>query len=103
VWFLPAGEALVYQLRIYNAGDPARPDQSLSLQLELRQGERVVYQSAWQPLAPLVVRRDAKGVEVGGQLKAALPAGVYELAVHVRDERRGKTVSAAAPFAVEAR
>lgn len=71
------------------------------MQIELRQGERSVHQSRWQPLAPLLVRRDAKGLEVGGELRALLPAGVYELVVAVRDERRKRTVTTAVPFAVE--
>lgn len=93
------GEPLIYQFRVYNVagGDAA----NLSMQIELRQGERAIYSSPWQPLAPLVVRRDAKGVEVGGQLKATLPAGVYELGLSVRDERAKRTVRGAVEFAVE--
>jgi hypothetical protein len=71
------------------------------MQSELRQGERTIYTGAWTALAPLVVRRDAKGTEVGGQLKAALPPGTYELRVSVRDERRKKTVRGSVGFAVE--
>jgi VWFA-related protein len=93
------GEPLVYQFRVYNAEGASNAD--LSMQLELRQGERVIYTGAWDALAPLVVKRDAKGAEVGGQLKAALPPGTYELRVSVRDERRKKNVRGAVGFSVE--
>jgi VWFA-related protein len=95
------GEPLVYQFRVYHGEDARGDSANLSMRLELRQGERAIYQSPWQPLAPLVVRRDAKGTEVGGQLRASLPAGVYELGVSVRDERRKQTVRGAVEFAVE--
>lgn len=93
------GEPLVYQFRVYNAEGAGGAD--LSMRLELRQGERVIYAGAWEPAAPLVVKRDSKGAEVGGQLKAALPPGTYELRVGVRDERRKKTVGGAVGFSVE--
>jgi VWFA-related protein len=96
------GDPLVYQFRAYNAEGALSQDAAgLSMQIELRQGEKSVYAGAWQPLAPLVVKRDAKGLEVGGELRAQLPAGVYELVVSVRDDRRKKTVSGAVTFAVE--
>jgi VWFA-related protein len=98
------GESLVYQLRIYNgvgAGAAPQADAPLSFQLDLRQGEKTVYAGPWQPLAPLVVARDARGVEIGGQLKASLPAGVYELGLSIRDERRKQTVRGSVAFAVE--
>jgi VWFA-related protein len=97
------GEPLIYQFRVYHGeGAQGSGDSSnLSMQLELKQGERSLYLSPWQQLAPLVVRRDAKGTEVGGQLRTTLPPGIYELGVSVRDERRGKTVRGAVEFAVE--
>jgi VWFA-related protein len=95
------GEPLVYQFRAYNAEGAPQDAASLSMRIELRQGERSVYAGEWQPVAPLVVKRDAKGLEVGGELRAQLPAGVYELVVSVRDERRKKTVSGTVAFAVE--
>jgi VWFA-related protein len=98
------GEPLIYQFRVYHgegAHEGGGDGANLSMQLELRQGERTIYQSPWQQLAPLIVRRDAKGTEVGGQLRATLPPGSYELGVRVRDERRKKTVGGAVEFAVE--
>jgi VWFA-related protein len=97
------GEPLIYQFRVYHgeAAQGGGDSANLSLRLELRQGERAIYESPWQTLAPLVVRRDAKGTEVGGQLRAALPPGVYELGVSVRDERRKQTVRGTVEFAVE--
>jgi VWFA-related protein len=92
------GESLIYQLRIYN-GAPA--DSGLSLQLDLRQGDKTLHTGPWQSAAPLVVARDARGVEVGGQLRVTLPPGLYELGLSVRDDRRKQTVRGSAPFAVE--
>lgn len=95
------GESLVYQLRVYQgAADQQGAADSLSLQLDLRQGERPVFVGEWQAVAPLVVARDARGVELGGQLKMSLPPGVYELGLSVRDERRKQTVRGSVPFVV---
>jgi hypothetical protein len=93
------GESPAYQFRVYNAGAPDAAH--LSMRLELRQGGSTIYAGPWQPLAPLVVARDAKGIEAGGQLKAALPAGAYELAVGVRDERRKQAAAGSVAFFVE--
>jgi VWFA-related protein len=93
------GEALIYQLRVYNVGPQG--EGALSLQLDLRQGDRPLHTGEWQPVAPLVVARDARGVEIGGQLRTSLPPGLYELGLTVRDERRKQTVRGSVPFAVE--
>ncbi|HEV3469314.1 MAG TPA: VWA domain-containing protein, partial [Pyrinomonadaceae bacterium] len=92
------GEPLIYQLRVYNG--PAE-ESGLSLQLDLKQGEKSLHVGPWQPAAPLVVARDARGVEVGGQLRMTLPPGLYELGLSVRDERRKQTVRGSVPFVVE--
>lgn len=92
------GEPLIYQLRVYNS---AQAGAGLSLQLDLRQGDKTLHAGRWQPAAPLVVARDARGVEVGGQLRTALPPGLYELGLTVRDEQRRQTVRGSVPFAVE--
>ena len=94
-------------MRVYGGADCAPRQQqedkgaNLSLRLELKQGERTIYPGEWQPLAPLVVKRDAKGPEVGGQLKLTLSAGIYELNLSVQDAKRKKTMRGSIPFAVE--
>jgi hypothetical protein len=71
------------------------------MKIDILQGDKPLYEGGWQPLATRTVRRDAKGTEVGGQLKANLPPGIYELGVNVRDARRKQTVRGAVEFAVE--
>jgi VWFA-related protein len=95
------GEFLVYELTIYNAPAQAQSASELVMQLSLSRGEQTVYQGQWQPLAPLVVKKDGIGIQFGGQFKLSLPPGVYALVIAVKDSRSRRSVQETIAFAVE--
>lgn len=71
------------------------------MQLAIGRGEEKIYQGQWQPLAPLVVKKDRVGIEIGGQFKLALPPGVYELTIAVKDPKSKQPIERTVVFAVE--
>ena len=95
------GEFLVYELMIYNAPAQAQSDSEMVMQLSLSRGEQTVYQGQWQPLAPLVVKKDGIGIQIGGQFKLKLQPGVYALVIAVKDSRSRRPVQETVAFAVE--
>ncbi len=95
------GEFLVYELMIYDAPAQAQSDSEMVMQLSLSRGEQTVYQGQWQPLAPLVVKKDGFGVQIGGQFKLSLQPGVYALVIAVKDSRSKRPVQETVAFAVE--
>ena len=95
------GEFLVYELMIYNAPAQAQSDSGMVMQLSLSRGEQTVYQGQWQPIAPLVVKKDGSGIQIGGQFKLSLQPGVYALVIAVKDSRSRRPVQETVAFAVE--
>jgi hypothetical protein len=91
----------VYELMIYNAPAQAQRDSEMVMQLSLSRGEQTVYQGQWQPLAPLVVKKDGIGIQIGGQFKLSLQPGVYALVIAVKDSRSRRPVQETVAFAVE--
>ena len=84
------GEPVYYRFVVYNAQIEGRSTADLQLQVEIMQGETSIFKGDWQPLAPRIIREDKKGVEVGGQLKLGLDAGLYTLRVNVKDAKSKK-------------
>jgi VWFA-related protein len=93
-----AGDFLIYSAVAFNAGDEARA----SMRIAISQGERVLFRSAWEPLASRATGRGAGAVRLSGQLGlSAIPAGAYTLRVEVRDADGKRTAAADAAFAVD--
>jgi VWFA-related protein len=81
---IKAPGTLLYYLMLYNAASSAGGD--FTIQSEISQNEKVIYQSEPQSVASRTIGRDSKGIEIGGRLSLALEPGVYELRVAVRDK-----------------
>jgi VWFA-related protein len=61
-----AGAELEYHLIIHPGKDQKTSE--LSMQIELAQGDRLIYQGQWGGIESRVVEKDSKGIEVGGSL-----------------------------------
>jgi VWFA-related protein len=95
------GEALSYRLVVYNAaGGASALGADALLKVEVLRGETPVFAGEWQPLSARAIRRDGKGVEVGGQLKLGLPADLYTLRVSAKSPKSSKTVTQTVDFEV---
>jgi len=75
---------------VYNSTSSEAVD--LQLKVEVLESEAVVYEGAWEPLSGRIVRSDAIGMEIGGQLRMSVPPGIYSLRVTIRDPKSDKTV-----------
>jgi VWFA-related protein len=95
------GEALSYRLVVYNAAGGAEAvGADALLRVEVLRGEAPVFAGEWQPLSARAIRRDGRGVEVGGRLKLGLPADLYTLRVSAKNPKSNKTVTQTADFEV---
>jgi hypothetical protein len=100
VMIYKTGAELEYHLVIY-PGKDQKPGE-LSSQIEVAQGERLVYQGQWTGVEPRVVEKDSKGVEVAGSLTlTGVKPGVYELRVAVKSSNSKKPTQRVASFGVE--
>ena len=89
---------LVYYLMLYNA--PSSVGSELTIQSEISQNEKIVYQSQENPVSSRMVGKDNKGMEIGGRLNLTLEPGFYELRVAVKDKKNRESRRSVA-FAVE--
>ncbi|MFL6231196.1 MAG: VWA domain-containing protein [Pyrinomonadaceae bacterium] len=96
---IKSGDVIFYRFVAYDAA--AQTGADATMKVDILQGDKALYDGGWQPLAARVLRRDAKGAEAGGQLKAELPPGVYTLRVSVKDGASNKTAERTADFEVE--
>jgi len=71
-----------------------------TLNVEILKDDKPIYTTS-HPLAQRAIRTDAKGVEIGGQLKLVMPPGFYTLQVSVKDAKSKKTAQQTADFEVE--
>lgn len=78
-------EPIFYRFVVYNA--PAESANDLVFRLEILEAGKSLYDGGWQPLNPRVVRRDAIGLEVGGQLQMDMGPGIYTLRITVRTSK----------------
>ncbi|HMV85182.1 MAG TPA: VWA domain-containing protein [Blastocatellia bacterium] len=95
------GEELAYFLRIY---PPAKKqtDGEITIQTQIVQGERIVYQSQWLPADERALAKDKISVEIGGELKLnTIKPGLYELRVLVKEGKTTQPLKRAALFGVE--
>lgn len=95
-----AGAELEYHLVIYPGKNQKTGE--LSMQIQVAQGDRLIYQGQWGGVESRVVEKDSKGIEVGGSLTLnGVKPGVYELRVAVKTSNSKKPVQRVAPFGVE--
>ena len=59
------------------------------MKVEVLQSGATIYDGAWQPVAPRILRSDRMGIEIGGQIKMEMPTGIYTLRVTVKDSGSG--------------
>ena len=78
------GSHLAYLVMVYNA--PSSIGSELTIQSEISQNEKLVYESEPQPVTSRMMGKDNKGIEVGGQLNLDLEPGFYELRVAIKDK-----------------
>lgn len=96
------GAGLDYHLVIHpGARKEVRADQ-LTMQIEVAQNDRLIFQGQWVSVEPRVVEKDNKGIEIGGSLALnGIEPGVYELRVSVKSPGMKKPVQRVTSFAVE--
>lgn len=95
------GETGFYRIVVYNAQTSNEAESKITIKVEILNSERVAYQGGWQPLASRTIRRDAKGIEAGGQLELGLAPGIYSLKVTVKDPKSKKPIERTADFEIE--
>ena len=97
------GEELAYFLRIYPPGNQKKQaDGDITVQTQIVQGERIVYQSQWLPAVDRAVAKDKISLEIGGELKLnTVKPGFYELRVLVKDSKEARPLQRAVLFSVE--
>ena len=69
---------------VYNSSSSVGSE--LTIQSEISQNEKLVYESEPQPVTSRMMGKDNKGIEVGGQLNLDLEPGFYELRVAIKDK-----------------
>ncbi len=89
------GDFVSYRFVVYNV-EPTDGQ----LKVEVVRGDTPVFSGDWQPLSSRALRSDGKGVEAGGQLRAALPPGLYTLRVSVKDSHSKKAIQQSVDFEV---
>jgi hypothetical protein len=95
-----SGGTAHYRFVVYNAQGPDPTESGARMKVEIFEGEVPVYQGGWQPLSARTVRKDRKGVEVGGRVELGLPPGLYSLRVIVEHPKSKKTVQQTADFEI---
>jgi VWFA-related protein len=95
------GESLVYRFMVYHAPGEPQTESDLNLRLSISHDGKEVFQGSWQPLAPLIIKRESIGIDIGGQFKLTLPKGVYELTIAVKHSKSKQPLQESVPFAVE--
>jgi len=95
-------ESIFYRFVLYNSATigPALADLQLKVEV-LESGSGVdAYDGSWQALGPRIVRSDASGLEIGGQLKMDVGEGIYTLRVTVKDPRTHKQAQQTIAFEI---
>lgn len=94
-------EDIFYRAALYNSAKSSQLSDASMVRVEVLQADQPVYQGEWQPLSARVVRRDGMGTEIGGQIAAKMPAGVYTLRVSVKDPESKQTISQTIEFELQ--
>jgi hypothetical protein len=95
------GDAVFYRFVLYNAATDIQQTSNLMLKVEVLNSGASVYDGAWQPLFPRVIRSDMMGTEIGGQIKMGTVPGVYTLRVTIKDDRSHQIAQQTADLELE--
>jgi len=92
------GEVAHYRFVVYNVPDsqPGEPE----LKVEVLNGDKPVYSGA-EPLSSRIIRKDSKGIEVGGDLRLAMEPGIYTLQIGVKGPKAKKPVYQTTDFEIK--
>ena len=71
------------------------------VRVEVLEADKSGYEGPWQPLSTRVVRSDRVGTEIGGQISAQMPAGIYMLRLSVKDSESKQTISQTIEFELQ--
>lgn len=96
-----SGEEIFYRCVLYKSGKTAPPDSSSLVRVEVLEADQPVYEGAWQPLSARTIRSDGVGTEIGGQISAKMPAGIYTLRLSVKDAESKQAISQTIEFELE--
>jgi hypothetical protein len=86
---------------VYNAPGETQTEADLNFRLSISRDGKEIFQGPWQSLAPLIIKRESIGIDIGGQFKLAVPKGMYELTIAVKHSKSRQPLQATVPFAVE--
>jgi hypothetical protein len=95
------GEDIFYRCVLYNSGKNEQPGSSSMVRVEVLEADKSVYEGPWQPLSTRIVRSDRVGTEIGGQISAQVPAGIYMLRLSVKDSESKQTISQTIEFELQ--
>jgi hypothetical protein len=98
--YYKSGQPIVYFFRLYNAlNDKAETD--ATMQIEIMQDEKPILTTPWQPAATLQLKKDAKGLAIGGQLGLRnVKPSIYDLRVSVKGPKGNTRSGATADFSI---
>jgi VWFA-related protein len=96
------GEVLAYFLRIYPPNNQKPADEEITIQTQIAQGDRLIFQSQWLPISARTVAKDKISSEISGELKLnTIKPGLYELRVLVKEPKSAQPLQRAVLFSVE--
>lgn len=96
------GEVLAYFLRVYPSNNQKPADAEITIQTQIAQGDRLVFQSQWLPVSARTVAKDKISCEISGELKLnTIKPGLYELRVLVKEPKSNQPLQRAVLFSVE--
>ncbi|MGH9752286.1 MAG: VWA domain-containing protein [Blastocatellia bacterium] len=96
-----AGQPLIYFFRLYNAANE-NAENDVVMQFEILKDEKLVVTVPWGPVATRQIRKDAKGLVIGGQLTMSkFEPGIYELRVSVMRPKMKRPVQRSVAFGLE--
>ena len=95
-------ESIFYRFVLYNAPSDTQLSSDMTIKVEVLQGGAVVYAGNWGPISPRIVRSDQTGIELGGQIRMDMAAGIYTLRVTVKDAKSNHTAEQSIDLELEA-
>lgn len=100
--FYQKNDSLTYYFRIYCDLTRGNPETQLLMQTGVFQGDKVMAQANWQPVAARQLGKDRKSIAAGEEIKVSnLLPGIYELRVAVKDPASNRIASQSVVFGVE--
>jgi VWFA-related protein len=99
--YYKTGQPVVYFFRLYNAAND-KDEADAVMQIEILKDEKPIITIPWQPVTTRQLRKDAKGLVVGGQLAMQkVQPGIYDLRVSVKGPKMKRPVQRSVAFGIE--